>query len=112
MLFTYLYEEEFYTLVERHIYSYDSHTYKAWHKIVLREIQHIVDTKPDNWLGVYGWMTTKINVTILRTGDLFIKVDDSGAHGVRLTFSPRENSNEARTKKTAKKSRDRSNRVR
>jgi hypothetical protein len=89
ILYVYTKDVNIYTLHERYVYSHDQHSYVAWHKIVLHEIAAIVAQKSKSFYGVYGWMTGKIVYTPLRNGDLFLKIDATGARGVRISFSAR-----------------------
>lgn len=103
VLYIYTREDKAYTLHEHYIYSHDSHTYKEWQEITLKEITRILKTPPKDWHGVYGWLTSTIVITPLRTGDLFIKVDKDGAQGVRISFDSRKAKHETHKEKAVKK---------
>jgi hypothetical protein len=96
ILYIYTSFDDGYVLHEHYVYSVDSLRYKEWKKIVIDECNKLELNKGDEWLGVYGWATAHIQVTPLRTGDLFIKIDKEGARGVRLTFDTRKTKRSSR----------------
>jgi hypothetical protein len=89
-IYLYTYYEDFsHSLRAHYVYSHDALTYQDWHKRVREEVSEIVSKKgASGQQAPYGWLTTRIPITPMRNGDLFIKVDASGATGVRLTFNP------------------------
>lgn len=87
VIYIYTEHEDGYQLHEHYIYSSQPRTYKSWLEAVTEEINRIVDEADQTFYGVYGWATAHIKITPLRNGDLFIKVDNAGARGVRLSFS-------------------------
>lgn len=91
ILYVYTHDADgLYSLHEHYVYTDKPLTYKQWHAIVEREATNIMRQKARKTLhGVYGWNTACIQITPLRTGDLFITVDDKGARGVRLAFGPK-----------------------
>lgn len=112
ILYLYLIEDGAYVLSEHYVYSPDSATYQSWRRIVLAEVEFIYKQAGRELYGVYGWITAKIQITPLRTGDLFIKIDKDGIKGVRLAFSARKAKSYARGKKTDKPTIARRNRFR
>lgn len=82
----------FYTLNTYYVYGGNElHRYEDWRTICFDAVDELNrQRKGDNWYGVYGWSTTTIRVTPLRTGDLFIAVDADGVRSVRVTFSTRK----------------------
>lgn len=91
VLYIYTVHEDGYELGEHYIYSSEPRTYKSWLEAVNEEIDTLVDEADKTFLGVYGWATAHVKITPLRNGDLFIKVDKTGARGVRLSFSSKPN---------------------
>lgn len=89
-----------FTLHERYLYSDRPLNYWSWRRIVHDECRRTASTWGNNLLGIFGWFTASIQVTPLREGDLFIKVDDAGATGVRIAFSARKSVHETRSKKS------------
>lgn len=86
-----------YTLHEHYAYSEKSLNYKEWCKYAHEEARKIAQQYSKKDLhGVYGWNTAFIQITPLRTGDLFIKIDEKGAHGVRLSFGSRTSKRQTR----------------
>lgn len=79
---------------------------------MLEEAEKLEKYSGKNWHGVYGWSTAYVQITPLRNGDLFIKVDADGARGVRLSFSPRTSKQAARNEKNSKAKRNAGNRNR
>lgn len=112
ILYLYLIEDDAYVLAEHYVYSPDSINYNQWCKIAVAEVAHIHKQAGNELHGVFGWITGKIQITPLRTGDLFIKINKDGASGVRLSFSARKAKQHARSKKTAKTRSPRRNRFR
>lgn len=100
VLYIYTREGNAYTLHEHYVYSHDPHSYKEWKEIVFKEIERILKHPPKDWHGVYGWLTSTIVITPLRTGDLLVKIDKDGARGVRLSFDTRKAKHETHKEKT------------
>lgn len=85
-------DDELYTLNTYYVFGgYEPHTYEEWREIAFNAIDELNSKTETNWHGVYGWSTTTIRVTPIRTGDLFIAIDADGVRGVRVTFNPRKN---------------------
>lgn len=99
VLQVYACEDEVYTLYEHYVHSPDPRSYGAWCKIVMMEVDALEKHGGKHFHGVYGWSTSTLHITPLRTGDLFIKVDKEGARGVRLAFGPRKVKHASRKKK-------------
>jgi hypothetical protein len=78
-----------YEMHEHYIYSDLPCSYTEWGRMVAQEGRRLERQRVSNYLGVYGWQTGRVHITPLRNGDLFIKIDEQGAHGVRLSFGPR-----------------------
>jgi hypothetical protein len=112
VLYIYTRERNAYTLHEKYIYSHDPHTYKEWQETVFSHIDSLLKNRPKDWHGVYGWLTSTIVITPLRTGDLLIKVDKDGARGVRLSFDTRKAKHETHKEKAKQKNSAKRNRVR
>lgn len=87
-----------FTMHEHYAYSEKSLKYKEWCTLAHAEARALEAHAKRDFYGVYGWQTSRIQITPLRTGDLFIKIDATGARGVRLTFGSRK------TKRAARKS--------
>lgn len=87
ILYVYTLEAGAYMLHEHYVFSHEPLTYKQWFKLVVSECHAIEDSDMKNFHGVYGWQTNYLQITPLREGDLFIKIDKDGARGVRLSFS-------------------------
>jgi hypothetical protein len=102
ILFVYTFEDEEYTLHEHYVHSSDPQSYKGWHKIALAEVAKVCKFSGKNLHGVYGWCTSLVPITPLRTGDLFIVIDKNGARGVRLAFNTRETKRETLRQKKSK----------
>jgi hypothetical protein len=107
----YLYSEEepeAYVLHEHYVYNPKPANYFSWRRIVHDEVRRVLRTAEVELYGVYGWVTSHVPITPLRNGDLFIKIDEYGARGVRLTFGSTEGKHGAHSKtKTAKRGRNR-----
>lgn len=92
----YIYTEDengFYTLNTYYVYGgKDPHSYEEWREIAFEAADELKDGAD---ICIYGWTTTTIRVTPIRTGDLFICVDDNGVRGVRITFNSRARKHEA-----------------
>jgi hypothetical protein len=82
----------FYTLNTYYVYGgSDPHTYEEWREIAFAAVDDLNEQRTDdNSYGVYGWSTTTIRVTPIRTGDLFIAIDADGVRSVRITFNSRK----------------------
>ena len=111
LLYIYTKQTDAYTLHEHYIYSHESHTYREWKEIAHKEIDKLLEHRTKEFYGVYGWLTSTIVITPLRTGDLFIKVDKDGAHGVRISFDTAKAKHEAHNQKTHAKTGSKRNRV-
>ena|SRR6187399_203614 len=79
-------EKHGYEMHEHYIYSDLPCSYTEWSRMVQEEGRRLELSPSADYIGVYGWQTARVSVTPLRNGDLFIKIDDQGAHGVRLAF--------------------------
>jgi len=92
-----------YSLFNHYVYSGESLNYKEWCKIAKTEAENITRkariARQKNFYGVYGWQTNFVKITPLRTGDLWLKIDEKGPRCVRLAFSPRKASNETHAQK-------------
>lgn len=93
-------EGDSHSMHEQYIFSHDPRSYRDWWHLVNTECFRL-HRADQTIIGVYGWMTSTMRITPLRTGDLFIKIDRSGVHGVRITFSAAETQRETHKKKTA-----------
>lgn len=85
-----------YSMHEHYVYSSEPHTYGAWCKLATEEAKRITKRRDKDLHGVYGWTTANVQITPLRTGDLFITVDKEGARGVRLAFNSTKAKRETR----------------
>lgn len=95
-LYIYTKDAGLYTLNTYYVYGGDNpNTYEEWREIVNTEIDSLNKQAGPNWHGVYGWNTTTIRITPMRTGDLFVAIDADGARGVRLAFNTRKDKREA-----------------
>jgi len=85
-------ENGFYTLNTYYVFSNEPHIYEEWREIAYDATDELNEQAKAgaNWHGVYGWSTTTIRVTPIRTGDLFIAVDAEGVRSVRVSFSTRK----------------------
>lgn len=84
-------DDGFYTLNTHYVYGgSDPHTYEEWREIAFAATDEINLDAAAKRLSVYGWSTTMIRVTPIRTGDLFIAVDADGVRSVRVTFDNRK----------------------
>lgn len=83
----------FYTLSTYYVYGgRDPHTYEEWRQIAHEATDAMneqANTRSQPY-GIYGWSTTTIRVTPIRTGDLFIAIDVDGVRGVRISFDTRK----------------------
>lgn len=95
-------DDGFYTLNTYYVYAGDGpHSYETWREIAYEatdELNEQADAGA-NWHGVYGWSTTTIRVTPIRTGDLFIAVDAEGVRSVRVSFNNRKDKRASRQSK-------------
>jgi hypothetical protein len=98
VIYCYTVDQDAYTLHQHYLHSRDSNDYAEWYKLVVAECHALTRNSADNFYGVYGWLTAIVQITPLRTGDIFIKIDAEGARGVRLAFNTRKNRHEARKK--------------
>lgn len=101
-LYVYTADADSYMLHEHYVFSHDPLSYKEWLKIVVKECFKIEADKSDTYYGVYGWLTSHLKITPMRTGDLFIKIDSEGATGVRLTFDSKTTKRNAYNKANKK----------
>lgn len=87
-LYIYTVDEGSYTLSTYYVFGgFEPHSYEEWRDIAFEAIDELnAQQKSASWHGVYGWSTTTIRVTPIRTGDLFIAIDADGVRGVRITF--------------------------
>lgn len=85
-------EDGLYTLNTFYVYGgFEPHSYEEWRDIAAEATDELnEDADSISWHGVYGWSTTTIRMTPIRTGDLFICVDANGVRGVRITFNSRK----------------------
>lgn len=86
-LYVYTVDGDAYMLHEHYVFSHEPLQYKEWLQLVVRECFALEDNRSDTYYGVYGWLTNRLRITPMRTGDLFIKIDAEGATGVRLSFN-------------------------
>lgn len=100
VLFVYTTHGAAYSMHEHYIFSHDARPYRDWLRLVYAELDKLQRLDDGTLHGVYGWMTSVMRITPLRTGDLFIKIDSSGATGVRISFSAAKDKRETRSKKT------------
>lgn len=91
-----------YMVHEHYIYSHTPLSYSEWLELVIFECCKLEDNKSESYYGVYGWLTSQLQITPMRTGDLFIKIDSEGATGVRLTFNSAETKRDAHNKEKPK----------
>lgn len=102
IFYLYLIDGDAYILGEHYVYAPDAVSYKQWCAVANREVDSIHRQAGSELYGVFGWITGKIEITPLRTGDLFIKISKDGISGVRLSFGARKAKQHARSKKTEK----------
>lgn len=112
ILYCYTEHDGAYTLYQHYVHSQESLTYKKWYELAVSEAIRLQKSNTENWYGVYGWLTATVQITPLRTGDLFIKIDKEGARGVRLAFSTRKARHETRTQAKRNSRQHQRNRVR
>lgn len=103
ILYIYTVLKDEYMLHEHYVYSSESCNYKQWRKIAHDETDKLNANHRDDYIGVYGWATARVKITPLRNGDLFITIDNDGARGVRLSFSPTQAQRKAQSKKAHEK---------
>jgi hypothetical protein len=97
-LYIYTVDEDAYTLNTYYVFGgFEPHRYEEWREIANEATDELNELAGANWHGVYGWSTTTIKVTPIRTGDLFICVDEKGVRSARISFNTRK------TKRTAHK---------
>lgn len=81
----------FYTLHTFYVYGgNEPHKYEDWRAIAFDAVDELNKQQTDTWQGVYGWSTTTIRITPIRTGDLFVAIDDDGVRSVRISFNTRK----------------------
>lgn len=81
-------EHGFYTLNTYYVYGgKEPHSYEEWRDIAFESADELNDGAD---ISIYGWSTTTIRVTPIRTGDLFICIDSNGVRGVRIAFDTRK----------------------
>lgn len=90
ILYIYTEDELGFTLHEHYVWNPNPRGYKDWCRLALTEFQYLSKHGGKDFYGVYGWVTSTVHITPLRNGDLFIKIDKSGATGVRLAFNSSE----------------------
>lgn len=95
ILYVYMIEAGAYTLQEHYIFSHEPLSYDDWRRLVFEECKSLHKIADEKFYGVYGWLTSYLPITPLRTGDIFIKIDRQGAKGVRLTFDTRKSNRNA-----------------
>lgn len=88
------------SMAEQYVFSHDARPYADWRRLVIAEC-HAIHARDRAVLGVYGWLTSTMKITPLRTGDLFIKIDKTGAHGVRIAFNSQKTQRAANAKTRA-----------
>ena len=101
-LYVYTFQDDSYMLHSHYVYSHEPLQYKEWLDLVVRECFAIEADKTEAYHGIYGWTTGFLRITPMRNGDLFIKIDDDGATGVRLSFNPRTGKRNAHKEKKQK----------
>lgn len=94
VLYVYTLDSGAHMLHEHYIYSHKPCSYSEWHSLVVDECLSLQDAV-DGFYGAYGWLTSHLSFTPLRTGDLFIRIDARGATGVRLSFDTRKSEQDA-----------------
>lgn len=83
-------KEEAYYLDVFYVYvAYPPESYAEWVQAAHESTDRLNAHPPDGFFGVYGWTTTVIKVTPIRTDDMLIAVDKQGARGVRISFDTR-----------------------
>lgn len=99
-LYIYTLDDELYTLNTYYVFGgFEPHKYEDWCAIAHSAIDDLNKLAGSNWHGVYGWSTTTIRVTPIRTNDLFIAIDAEGVRSVRVSFNPRKSKHAARKSK-------------
>lgn len=84
-------DDGLYTLNTYYVYGgHDPHSYEEWREIAFDAVDELNEHASSNWHGIYGWSTTTIRVTPIRTGDLFIAIDADGVRSVRVSFNNRK----------------------
>jgi hypothetical protein len=112
LIYVYLQYGHEYAVADHYVYSHTPHTYKYWRNLVYAELETLEENPPDQWYGAYGWLTSTIQITPLRTGDLFVAIDASGARGVRISFDTGTNQRKAHNEKVKSTRRRKRNRLR
>lgn len=87
------------SMYESYVFSHDPRGYREWYRLVNAECFRL-HRADKSVLGIYGWLTSFMRITPLRTGDLFIKIDRSGAHGVRISFDTAKDDRKTHKKTT------------
>lgn len=92
-LYIYTVDDDLYTLNTFYVYggTDEPHSYEEWREIAHHAIDELNDNAGSNWHGVYGWSTTTIRITPIRTGDLFVAIDNDGVRCVRVSFGAGKN---------------------
>ena len=62
-----------YHITTRTLFSYTPQTYLQWWAMVKAELKLVPKDE-----GCYGWSTSKLKVSKVRTGDVIIKIDENG----------------------------------
>lgn len=90
VLFVYTKDDDAFIMHEHYVHSRKPCNYWSWRRIATDEAKRIGrEWNAKLFYGVYGWMTATIQITPLRNGDLFLKVDSTGASCVRVAFDPK-----------------------
>lgn len=80
----------FYTLNTYYVYGgEDPRSYEEWREIAFTAVDELNESAANSF-GIYGWSTTTIRVTPIRTGDLFVAIDTEGVRSVRIAFNTRK----------------------
>jgi hypothetical protein len=96
-LYIYYQEAGMYMIDAYYVYAYDKpESYEEWCEIAWSAVDELNEKPPQGFYGVYGWITTNIRVSVIRNGDMMIKVDAEGATGVRISFNRRSKGGKAR----------------
>lgn len=101
-IYIYTADDNSYSYREHYVFSHNPLSYKEWLGVVIAECFKIEANPPEQYYGIYGWNTSYLQIHPLRNGDLFIKIDEDGAQGVRLTFNSGKAKLETQPKKKPK----------
>lgn len=95
-LYVYYQDSGMYMIDAYYVYAYDKpESYEEWRQIAWSATDDLNKKPPEGFYGVYGWLTTNIRVSVIRNGDMMIKVDAEGATGVRISFNRRRKGRKA-----------------